>query len=176
MKIGKMRLVPILVFVLLIFFLWRGLSTDKKLPSVQIGQPVPAFSLPRLDSDGIFSAQDMLGHVAILNIWASWCASCKAEQEFLMQQSKAGVYIYGLNYKDNKENALDWLKQWGNPYLMIGYDEPGSVAIDLGVYGAPETFIIDKKGIIQYRHIGLIDADIWKKEFKPLIQKLESMK
>jgi cytochrome c biogenesis protein CcmG/thiol:disulfide interchange protein DsbE len=107
-----------------------------------------------------------------LNVWASWCQTCSEEQAFLSTLTKQGVVIYGLNYKDGAKQAKRWLKRWGNPYVLIGVDPKGKAAIDLGVYGTPETFLIDKKGVIQYRHAGALNAQIWKDIFVPKIREL----
>lgn len=169
------RLIPILVFCVLCVFLWRGLSLDPHhLPSVQIGKRLPHFSIAQLtDEKQQFEPQHMLHQVVLLNVWASWCAACVEEQEFLMQLAQLGVPIYGLNYKDKAEDALPWLKQWGNPYKLIGQDADGKVAIDLGVYGAPETFVIDKHGVIRYRHVGIIKTNDWQNVLEPMMKKLE---
>lgn len=173
-KIGW-KVVPILLFLVISVFLWRGLSLDPHhLPSVQVGKQVPSFILPELENPSImFNSQQLRGTVSLLNVWASWCAACVEEQVFLLQLARQGVPIYGLNYKDDSSQAMQWLKQWGNPYKTIAIDPQGTVAIDLGVYGAPETFIIDKKGIIRYRHAGIMTQELWLKELLPLIKELE---
>ncbi len=169
------RLIPFVLFILLGAFFWRGLSLDpQKLPSMQLGQSLPAFKLPTLEGAPPFlSARDMKGHVAILNVWASWCATCAEEQLFLLTLAHEGVAIYGLNYKDAPADAKQWLSQWGNPYVLTGSDRNGHVAIDLGVYGAPETFLVDEEGIIRYRHVGALNATVWRDVFVPKIQALE---
>ncbi|RUR13293.1 DsbE family thiol:disulfide interchange protein [Legionella sp. km772] len=167
--------IPIVVFIVICIFLWRGLSLDPhRLPSVQVGKPLPVFSLPQLAQPGVlFQSSQLRGRVVLLNVWASWCAACVDEQVFLMQLAREGVAIYGLNYKDNSHDALQWLQQWGNPYKLIASDAQGKAAIDLGVYGAPETFVIDKKGVIRYRHAGIMNQELWQKEMQPLIKELE---
>jgi cytochrome c biogenesis protein CcmG/thiol:disulfide interchange protein DsbE len=173
-KVGW-RLVPIILFLVLCVFLWRGLSLDPhNLPSVQLGKELPTFSLPQLlNPKSSFSSAQLRNQVVLLNVWASWCEACVEEQVFMLQLAREGVPIYGLNYKDKAPDAQQWLMQWGNPYKLIVQDIEGTVAIDLGVYGAPETFIIDKKGIIRYRHVGIMSQDIWLKEIQPLMKKLE---
>lgn len=174
MKAVCWRLIPLAIFSLLVFFLWRGLSLEpRKLPSAQIGKTLPAFELPTLDGDKRFTPQLMKGHIALLNIWASWCEACVDEQVFLMKLARESVAIYGLNYKDNPKNARHWLKEWGNPYQVVGQDRAGRVAIDLGVYGAPETLLVDEEGIIRYRHVGVLDEKAWQADFLPRIKQLE---
>lgn len=175
MRYLSLRLIPILLFVLLSIFLWRGLFLDPHaLPSAQINKPLPNFVVPQLqNTQDQFSAQQLKNQVSLLNVWASWCMACVDEQVFLMQLAREGVTIYGLNYKDQREDALQWLSEWGNPYQLIGQDKHGKVAIDLGVYGAPETFVIDKKGIIRYRHVGILNQETWSQVILPLIQNLK---
>jgi cytochrome c biogenesis protein CcmG/thiol:disulfide interchange protein DsbE len=175
MKKMGWKILPILLFLVISVFLWRGLSLDPShLPSVQIGKALPAFTLPELKNPSlVFKSSQLRGQVVLLNVWASWCAACMEEQVFLMQLAREGIPIYGLNYKDNTSEALEWLRQWGNPYKRIVSDTEGTVAIDLGVYGAPETFIIDKKGIIRYRYAGVMSQKVWLKEMLPLIKQLE---
>lgn len=169
------KALPIIFFLIISIFLWRGLSLDPHhLPSAQVGRPVPDFVLPELETpSNQFHSQQMKGNIVLLNVWASWCAACVEEQVFLMQLAREGIIIYGLNYKDDPKDALQWLKQWGNPYKQIASDIRGRAAIDLGVYGAPETFIIDRKGVIRYRHAGVLNQELWVNELVPLIKQLE---
>ena len=171
---------PLLVFGVLAVFLWRGLSLEPQhLPSVRVDKPLPFFQLNTIGSareTERFTPNAMRGHIALLNVWASWCEACTEEQVFLLQLAREGVAIYGLNYKDAPDDAVHWLGEWGNPYQLIGADESGRVAIDLGVYGAPETFLIDKAGIVRYRHVGVLNAQAWQAEFLPRIQRLEQAK
>lgn len=169
------RIIPIVLFVLLSIFLWRGLSLNPHhLPSVQLGKSLPDFTLPELyNPQSFFRSNQMRKRVVLLNVWASWCIACMDEQVFLLQLARQGVPIYGLNYKDKPEDALRWLAQWGNPYKLIMQDRDGKAAIDLGVYGAPETFVIDKKGIIRYRYAGVMSQELWQKEILPLMKQLE---
>ena len=173
-KIGW-RFIPIVLFILLSIFLWRGLSLNPRdLPSVQLGKSLPEFSLPQLQHpDSLFNSTQLREQVVLLNIWASWCAACTEEQVFMLQLAREGVPIYGLNYKDKSEDAQQWLEQWGNPYKVVVQDQDGKVAIDLGVYGAPETFVIDKKGIIRYRHAGVMTQELWQQKILPLMKQLE---
>jgi cytochrome c biogenesis protein CcmG/thiol:disulfide interchange protein DsbE len=150
-------LVPLAIFTLLVAFLYRGLSLDPKLvPSPLVGKPIPTFTLTRLDNPAVtISDADFKGKVSLLNVWATWCVSCRREHEVLVQLAKTGqVEIYGLNYKDDRTDANRWLAQLGNPYVANAFDSDGRVGIDWGVYGAPETFIIDREGIIRHKHIG----------------------
>jgi cytochrome c biogenesis protein CcmG/thiol:disulfide interchange protein DsbE len=169
------RIIPLMLFLSLIIFLWRALSLNPHdLPSAQLGKPLPEFNLPQLqDSHSFLSSNQFREQVVLLNVWASWCSACIDEQVFMLQLAREGVPIYGLNYKDKTEEALFWLEQWGNPYKVVAQDKEGKVAIDLGVYGAPETFVIDKQGIIRYRHAGIMDEELWQKEVKPLMRQLE---
>ena len=175
MKILNWRLIPFVMFVGLAVFFWRGLSLDpQNLPSAHLGKPLPEFRLVSLvDPSSQLTASSLKGHITLLNVWASWCEACTDEQAFLMNLAKQGVLIYGLNYKDNPLNAKEWLETWGNPYQLVGEDIHGRVAIDLGVYGAPETFLIDKAGIILYRHVGVLNSSVWQQEFLPRIKQLE---
>ncbi|HRD69629.1 MAG TPA: DsbE family thiol:disulfide interchange protein [Legionella sp.] len=175
MKRFGWRLIPVGLFFLLGIFLWRGLSLDPhNVPSVQIGRPVPDFTLPELQNpDSFINSGILKEQVALLNVWASWCEACVEEQVFMLQLARDGVPIYGLNYKDKTNDALQWLTQWGNPYKLIVQDSDGTAAIDLGVYGAPETFVIDKKGIIRYRHVGVMTQQIWTDKIAPLMNQLE---
>ncbi len=168
------RWLPIILFGLLVFFLWRGLSGDPHtLPSVRLGQPIPDFTLRPLGDlhPTGFGSKALHGEYTLLNIWASWCEACTEEQAFLMQLSKQGMPIYGLNYQDQSEAARLWLRTWGNPFRAVGEDPAGRVAMDLGVYGTPETFLIDPHGIIQFRYAGVLNQTVWQKEFLPRMQK-----
>lgn len=177
MKITLWRLIPFILFILLLVFFWRGLSLDpQNLPSSQLGKPLPQFRLPILGGHQAVLTEDSLkGKVALLNVWASWCEACTEEQVLLMTLAQEGVIIYGLNYKDKTAEATQWLAEWGNPYQVVGQDFHGNVGIDLGVYGAPETFLIDKAGIIRYRHVGVLTKNDWKRDFLPRIKALEKV-
>lgn len=178
MKMTVWRLFPLLIFVLLAVFLWRGLSLDPHyLPSAQLNQSLPSFQLEPLHPDqGMLSSKLFKGQIVLLNVWASWCAACEEEQVFLLQLAREGVRIYGLDYKDVPERARQWLIDFGNPYQNIGQDKTGKIAIELGVYGAPETFLIDPKGMIRHRHTGVLTASVWQDEFLPRIHALELKK
>jgi cytochrome c biogenesis protein CcmG/thiol:disulfide interchange protein DsbE len=170
-------LVPLAIFLVLAGFLFRGLSLDPKLvPSPLVGKPMPEFSLARLkDPAATISDADIRGKVSILNIWATWCVSCRAEHEVLLQLAQSNkANIYGLNYKDERAAALRWLQQLGDPYAANAYDVDGRVGIDWGVYGAPETFIIDRQGIIRHKHVGPLTVEILNEQILPLIDELQS--
>lgn len=167
------RFMPFFLFIVLAMLFWRGLELDPHhLPSVKIGHPLPQFSLNTLDNQTVTQAA-MKGHASLLNVWASWCMSCVDEQPVLMQLAKQGVPIFGLNYKDTADNAKAWLHEWGNPFQQVAEDVDGKVAIDMGVYGSPETFLVDKEGLIRYRHVGALTMPIWQKEFLPRMALLE---
>lgn len=175
MKIIFWRLIPLGLFILLGAFFWRGLFLEPQtLPSVQLGKALPAFQLPRLGTNQLFTPKLMRGQMVLLNVWASWCNTCFEEQAFLMELSRQGQAIYGLDYKDSRKAATRWLLDWGNPYKAIGEDRDGRVAMDLGVYGTPETFLIDPQGIIRHRHVGALDERVWKVEFLPLIHQMNA--
>ena len=169
-------LLPLIAFVVLAIFLGIGLTKDpRKLPSTFIGKTAPAFSLPQLyDLDKRFSPKDMLGKVWVLNVWASWCVSCRAEHHVLNNMIKNNkVNLIGLNYKDAVTDARDWLGRYGNPYQLSASDVEGGAGIEWGVYGVPETFVMDKKGIVRLKHTGPVtDKDIIE-EIIPLIKQLE---
>ncbi len=157
-------LVPLAIFVGIVLFLFRGLGMDpRKVPSPLVDKPAPAFSLPALkDPQQTVSLDSLKGDVSLLNVWATWCVSCRAEHKVLMKMAKRNdVRIYGLNYKDERTEAIQWLRYYGDPYVANAFDADGRVGIDWGVYGTPETFLIDKNGIVRHKHIGpLSDADV----------------
>jgi cytochrome c biogenesis protein CcmG/thiol:disulfide interchange protein DsbE len=149
------RLTPLIIFVALVAVLGIGLTLNPRLvPSPLIGKPAPEFNLPLLFNEGRFTNKDLIGHVTLVNVWASWCFACRQEHETVKQLSRNGVRVIGLNYKDEPDAAKNWLAKLGNPYQAIAVDHNGRIAIDWGVYGAPETFLIDKKGIIRHKVIG----------------------
>ena len=168
---------PLLIFLGIAAFLFRGLGLDpRKVPSPLVDKPAPQFELPRLlEPEQRLGTKDLAGQVSLLNVWATWCVSCRAEHKVLMKMAKRdGVAIYGLNYKDTRPEAMQWLKFYGDPYVANAFDADGRVGIDWGVYGTPETFLIDRKGIIRYKHIGPIsDADA-KETLLPMIEKLKA--
>jgi cytochrome c biogenesis protein CcmG/thiol:disulfide interchange protein DsbE len=167
--------IPLTVFVLIVGLLAYGLGLDpKKVPSPLIGKPAPAFSLARLDAPAQSVTQkDLLGQVWVLNVWASWCVSCRAEHEVITALSKQKLAaVIGLNYKDEPADARKWLEQFGDPYTTSIMDVEGRVGIDWGVYGVPETFIIDKDGLIKYKHIGPVTMESLEAELLPLLREL----
>jgi cytochrome c biogenesis protein CcmG/thiol:disulfide interchange protein DsbE len=168
---------PLILFLLIGLILWRGLQQHPaEIPSPLINEAVPHFSLPLLsDASKRLTQDDFIGHVTVLNIWASWCSACAYEHEFLMSiaQDKSFV-MYGLDYKDEAADANRVLTQNGNPYQKVAADTDGKTAIDWGVYGTPETYVIDKKGMIRYKHVGSLVPDRWEREIKPIIEKLRS--
>jgi cytochrome c biogenesis protein CcmG/thiol:disulfide interchange protein DsbE len=152
-------LLPILVFLVIAALFWRGLSGDpSEVPSALIGRPVPEFTLPAiagLEVPGFDSAALKSGKVTVVNVWASWCGPCRAEHPLLMELGRRqDIQLFGLNYKDAPENARRFLGTLGQPFAAVGADESGRVAVDWGVYGVPETFIVDGKGAIRYKWIG----------------------
>jgi len=168
-------LVPLIVFAALVGLFFVGLGKDPSiLPSPLVGKPAPAFNLTQLmDPQTSFAPEQMKGKVWMLNVWASWCVSCRQEHPlFLELTRKNEIPIYGLNYKDDPNDARRWLQQLGNPYGVIASDLSGDVGIDYGVYGVPETFVIDKEGVIRYKHVGPVSREDWNKTFEPLLKKL----
>jgi cytochrome c biogenesis protein CcmG, thiol:disulfide interchange protein DsbE len=167
---------PLAIFVVLLVLLGVGLKLDpREVPSPLIGKPAPHFELPELHQAAkTFSERDMLGKVWVLNVWASWCVSCREEHPVLLDLAASGaVPIYGLNYKDKREDGLAWLKGMGDPYRLSIYDFDGRVGIDYGVYGVPETYVIDKAGVIRYKRIGPLTPQIVKEKVLPLVQELD---
>lgn len=165
--------VPLGLFVLLAVLLFRGLSLDPQaLPSALIDKPLPAFKLPALRTQEMLSDVDLVGKPALLNVWATWCISCRVEHPYLQRLADDGVLIYGLNYKDDSVAARSWLDSLGDPYRASVVDADGTLGLDLGVYGAPETYFIDANGVIRYRHVGVIDERIWTGRLKAVYDAL----
>jgi cytochrome c biogenesis protein CcmG/thiol:disulfide interchange protein DsbE len=170
-------LLPLIVFAALFVFLLIGLHRNpREIPSPLIGKPAPAFQLEQLQEPAkTISQRDMLGQVWLLNVWASWCVSCREEHPVLVEFSKQGVVpIIGLNYKDARRDGVDWLNNFGNPYRVSAFDKDGRVGIDFGVYGVPETFVIDKKGVIRFKQIGPVTPEVIQSKFLPLIKQLNA--
>lgn len=168
-------LVPLILFLVIAGFLAVGLGLDpKEVPSPLVGKPAPPLSLPALDNPGrIVKTEDFAGKPWLLNVWATWCVSCRAEHRLLVEMSRyTDVPIVGLDYKDEADAAKQWLRELGNPYSVTAFDEKGRIAIDWGVYGTPETYVIDKKGIIRFKQIGPINPEILETKILPLLQQL----
>lgn len=169
-------LIPLLVFVLIAAFLWIGLSLNpREVPSPLIDKPAPAFELPSLrDSAGMIRTADLQGQVWLLNVFASWCTPCLEEHPYLVALAEQNlVPLYGLNYKDAPEAARKWLNRHGDPYTGIVVDRDGRTGIDYGVYGVPETFVIDKLGVIRFKHIGPLTPAVLDEEIVPLLKSLQ---
>lgn len=166
-------LIPLLVFAVLVFFLARGLTKDPSyVPSPLVGKPAPTFNLPQLhDAKLSFAPEDLQGRVWLLNVWASWCVSCREEHPVLVNfaRTHGDVPLIGLDYKDQRNDAIAWLKQHGNPYVLSVFDADGRVGIDYGVYGVPETYVIDQAGVIRYKHVGPLTPDVVKNVIDPLL-------
>ena len=173
----KRYLIPIGIFVIFFSFLAAGLQLNpREVPSPLINKSTPAFTLPVLGKDNTtFSPEEMRGKVWVLNVWASWCAACRDEHPHLIKFAKTQkTPLFGLDYKDKPEDALRWLKEFGDPYVLSISDLKGQVGIDYGVYGVPETFVIDKAGLIRLKHIGPVTPSVIEEKILPLIQKLNS--
>ncbi len=169
-------LLPLGLFAALLILLGIGLTLNpREVPSPLVGRPAPTFTLPRLDDPEtpFDSTERLRGRVSLFNVWASWCVACRQEHPFLMHLARQGVTIYGLDYKDTREAGLQWIERLGNPYRAVAFDTDGKVAIDWGVYGVPETFVIDKQGVIRYKHIGPITPKDWEEKLGPLVAYLE---
>jgi cytochrome c biogenesis protein CcmG, thiol:disulfide interchange protein DsbE len=169
-------LLPLGVFAILVGFLFVGLYRDpREIPSPLIGKPAPAFELPQLAEPGKkFSAAEMKGKVWMFNVWASWCVSCREEHPVLVELAKSGVVpIYGLDYKDQADDAARWLRLFGNPSVLSGVDRDGRVGIDYCVYGVPETYVIDKAGVIRFKQIGPVTQEVLGAKILPLIRELQ---
>jgi cytochrome c biogenesis protein CcmG/thiol:disulfide interchange protein DsbE len=169
--------VPLVVFVVIVAFLWAGLWRDpREVPSPLIDKPAPAFELVQLQApDKKLGTADMKGQVWLLNVWASWCVSCREEHPLLLELAKANVVpVIGLNYKDKNDAGLTWLRQNGDPYRLSVVDADGRVCIDWGVYGVPETFVVDKNGVIRYKQIGPVTVQALEQKILPLVRSLQN--
>ncbi len=168
--------VPLILFLGLSVLLYAGLFRDKTdaLPSPLLDKSLPEFTLATLKNpESMVTAEDLKGKVALINVWATWCISCKAEHPFLMKLADQGVPVYGINYRDDRDQALKWLKALGDPYPFSINDSEGTLGINLGVYGAPETFLMDSNGVIRYKHTGIVDDKVWNNDLKPRYQQLQ---
>ena len=171
------RLVPIIAFVLLGVLLAVGLKiADRKteIPSPLIGKKIPEFSLPLLGQEEVIVTQDdLIGEPFLLNVWASWCVTCRVEHPFIEQLAESGkLRVIGLNYRDEEADALAWLQHFGNPYAMNIADLPGRTAIDLGVYAAPESFLVDPAGYIVFKQIGAVTPEVIENEILPRVREM----
>ena len=161
------RFLPLLAFGLLAGLLYKGLSIDPTaLPAARLGQPFPPFTERELLSGAELTEQALLPGPALVNVWATWCYSCRVEHPYLMQLAALGRPVFGLNYKDDSTKARDWLVQLGDPYRLNIFDPDGALGLDLGVYGAPETYVIDEGGQIVHRHVGVLDAKVFVRDFQ----------
>ena len=170
-------LIPLAAFAVLVAFLGVGLTLNpREVPSPLINKPAPAFQLPQLHApDKSFAQKDMLGKVWMLNVWASWCVACREEHPNLVELARSGtVPIVGLNYKDERADGIAWLARFGDPYQLSAYDRDGRIGIDYGVYGVPETYVIDKAGVIRYKRIGVVTPEILRDKILPLVKELNA--
>lgn len=166
--------IPLALFVGLSLVLLFGLDKDPTdLPSALVGEAFPVFNLPSLkDEQNVVTEQDFNGEVVLVNVWATWCFACRIEHPMLNKLSEQGVKIIGLNYKDQRAGALAWLAERGDPYQFNIFDAKGSLGIDLGVYGAPETYLVDADGIIRHRRVGVVDDRVWESEFRAIYEQI----
>jgi cytochrome c biogenesis protein CcmG/thiol:disulfide interchange protein DsbE len=168
-----MLLAPLVLFLGMAALLYRGLYLDpSELPSALIGKPFPAFSLPAVQDGKPLTRNDLLGKPALVNVWGTWCVACRVEHPVLTKLAEQGVVIYGVNYKDVNADAVKWLSEFHDPYQLNINDEAGSLGLNLGVYGAPETFLIDARGVIRYKHVGVIDQTVWREKLAAQYQAL----
>jgi len=166
-------LLPLGIFVVLLGFLGVGLNLNpREVPSPLIGKPAPAFALPRMgDTATVIKRDDLLGKVWVLNVWASWCEPCREEHPLVMELARRKLApVYGLNYKDTRPAGMAFLTQLGNPYEASLFDADGQAALDWGIYGAPETFVVDAEGIVRFKHIGPLTPDIVQDRIRPLLE------
>jgi len=178
MRKALVYLLPLAIFLIVSVFLLRGLWLNpREVPSPFIDKPAPPFSLAQLaQPDAKFSPADMKGQVWLLNVWASWCVACRQEHPLLVELAKKkSVPIVGLNYKDKPDAARAWLAQWGDPYDLSVKDLDGRIGIEYGVYGVPETFVIDRNGVIRFKQIGPITEEVWQKKMLPLLEDLRKV-
>jgi cytochrome c biogenesis protein CcmG/thiol:disulfide interchange protein DsbE len=169
------RLMPLIIFLALAALLAVGLTLNPRLvPSPLVGKAAPEFELPLLNASGKFSHEDLKGDITLLNVFASWCFACRQEHQAITRLSRSGLRVIGFNYKDKAQDASAWLRQFGNPYQLVAQDLDGRVGMDWGVYGAPETFVIDHNGIIRDKRIGPVDQEYISEKLMPLIEQIRS--
>lgn len=169
-------LIPLVVFIVLIGFFTLGLQRDPSLvPSPLIDEPLPEFSLPLVqEPQTVINSGDLNGEVTLLNVWASWCVACLYEHPLLMKIAREDIVrIIGLDYKDTRDEALQWLRKQGDPYALSLFDESGDAGIELGVYGVPETYVLDRDGVIRYKHVGPINDAVLEETILPILQRLK---
>ena len=172
---NRLLLLPLALFIVLVGFLLVGLRRDPhEVPSPLINKSAPDFQLPQLQqATATVSAKEMRGKVWLLNFWGTWCVACREEHPLLVQYAKTGVVpIYGVDYKDERAAALQWLNEFGNPYTLTAFDVDGRTSIDYGVYGAPESYLVDRNGVIRFKQIGPITEDVWQNKIMPLVKEL----
>lgn len=172
--------IPLAIFAVLAVLFWRGLSIDPTaMPSALIDKPVPQFSLPALrepaegEPAATLTEELFNGRVSLLNVWATWCVSCRVEHPYLIELAEQGMPIIGVNYKDESVAARKWLQDLGDPYEHNIVDADGYLGLDLGVFGAPETYVVDREGVIRYKHVGVIDERVWKDTLQPIVAHLK---
>jgi cytochrome c biogenesis protein CcmG/thiol:disulfide interchange protein DsbE len=164
--------VPLAIFLVIGVFFFVGLGLNPNhVPSPLVGKPIPTFSLPSVtDPNTLVTSETLTGRVSLVNVWGTWCVECRHEHQFLLDLARAGMPIYGLNVKDpNRALPIEWLAQLGNPYVSSGYDPEGTAAVDWGVTGAPETFLIGGDGVILHKHISPLTPRVWERDFLPLL-------
>lgn len=171
--------IPLMIFVVLAVALYFGLGRDPSaMPSALVDKPIPAFNLPALA--GVSKSEKFLdeslfkGEPTLLNVWATWCVSCRVEHPYLMALAEQGVRIIGLNYKDQSDAARQWLVDFGDPYRGVIVDAEGKLGLDLGVFGAPETYVVDSGGLIRYKFVGVVDDRVWQQKIAPIFRELGS--
>lgn len=173
----KIFFLPVIFLSAFAVLCYKSLSHDDEIPSALVKFPLPQLKIKSLvDNNEYELSQDFFvkDKWSLINVWASWCDNCLADHVFLTELSK-DYEIFGINYKDNATNALSWLNEWGNPYHLVAYDNSGKLSFELGVYGVPETFLVDGNGVIRYRYAGALTNDIWKRKFLPVIKKVEKL-
>lgn len=177
------RFLPLVLVIVLGFFLYRGLSLNpNEMPSALVGKTMPDFSLSTVaNPEQVVTKADLFGDIILLNVWATWCPTCKYEHPFLLELAKNPKYntqikLYGVNYKDERLPAQQWLSHYEDPYQFSAFDDEGLLGVKLGVFGAPETFVIDHHGVIRKRFAGALDVRVWRKEFEPLIKQIMAEK
>ena len=163
---------PLAIFVVIAAFFFVGLGMNpNQVPSALVGKRVPTFSLPSVtDPQAIVSSETLAGRVSLVNVWGTWCVECRHEHAYLLELARAGLPIYGLNVKDDRVAAIEWLSRLGDPYVASGFDPEGIAAIDWGVTGAPETFLVGSDGTILHKHISPLTQRVWERDFLPLLR------